>query len=230
MRQFILSATTVLALSVCGPASALVTFDFTNNDPGVGALGGTSASFSSDGLGVVTTALNANEPPSPVLTQNIFGLGVRSGQVLGQVDNDDPLFGNERQEAIFFAFDNFVTVLSLDLGVAVSSDDWTLYGTNDAGKASTTTGGYQALTQNATQIATGRGNPLNDTAVTFADMSFMNFFIIADNATLTDNDNNAFRVSGMTVSAIPLPGGLFLFASVIGGLGLMRHRHGMSIG
>ncbi len=114
--------------------------------------------FTDGSASVTAIAINTEEPDAPVLHQNVFGLGVYSGE------SDDGILSGGNQvdnigddEAIVLDFGAAATLESITLSVASSWDDIRIYGSNNAAVAAITSGGLSSITSISTLLASTTG-------------------------------------------------------------------------
>ncbi len=173
--------------------------------------------FTSGPDSVLATAINTQEPRSPTLRRNGFGIGVKTGpHDSGQIDN----IGDD--EAIVFDFGGLVQMGEIVLTRASFFDDIRIYGTNDATVAAITSGGLPAITSISTLLASASGVGFGGTVtIDLSAIATAYRFLIA---TVPGGSGDGYRVEEISVSEVPLPAALPLMAFGLAGLGFVGRR------
>lgn len=181
--------------------------------------------FTGGSATVTAIAINTEEPDAPVLHQNIFGLGVYSGE------SDDGIFSGGNQidnvgddEAVVFDFGAAALLESITLSLAGGYDDIVLYGSNNAAVTAITSGGLSAISSLSTLLTTASGNGLEGFAtIDLTGIATAYRYLIA---TIPGGSGDGFRVKyvSATVSEVPVPAALPLLLSGLAGLGFASRR------
>ena len=183
-----------VAAPMCLAASiaSAATFNFSGPSGGLGQSQSFFDTLATTSL--TATAINTEQPPSPSLTQNSNGLGVRSGLFdSGQIDN----IGDD--EAVVFDFGGQAIWSSISLTVASFFDDYRIYGSNDNSVLSCTTGGLSCLTSVSSLLASGNGIGLGGSVSVALSGNPFQYLI----ATTPGGSGDGYRISGLNVTAVP---------------------------
>lgn len=191
----------VCSMTVAPFASAATTFDFT------GLTSGSSASYSDtrDGIGLTATGFRKDVFfcqlfGSAEVTTASDGLGVvaDSGACLGNYDSAE--LDGQINEVLQFSFDQDIRMISIAFNSIDGDDPYNVFADTGSG---------------FTQISGGA----SDNPYTFSP------FLTGDGLRIGATDNaSAFRVTGITVAAVPLPAAGFLLLGALGGLGFAARR------
>ncbi|MEO1014101.1 MAG: hypothetical protein AAFX08_02820 [Pseudomonadota bacterium] len=203
----ILLAATASVLATTGANAAVATFDLTGDGRNIGP----SFTFVYGSRSLTATAINAEAPPTPQLHQNSFGLGVNLG--VGDANQLDSI---DDDEAIVFDAGHIATYSDITLSRASMTDQYLIYGTNDASILSIAAGGLSAITSISTLVASGVG--VGGSVTVDLDAAFR--YLIA---TLPSGSDSRFRVSSVS-TAVPLPGALPFMATALVGAAAARRR------
>jgi len=191
------AAAAILAVSAVG-AQAATTFNLTGN-----SADSSSMAFSSGGIGM--TAYSAREDSSVLsnagkLTQTSGGLGVD----LGRRDSDQvDSFGID--EAVIFVFDQVVALETVYLSSFGHFDEWAFFFDTD------NNGSLDEV------FLSNSANPYN-----FPTAYVGTTFGIG--ASGTGFNQEAFRIKGLAVSAVPLPAALPLYGAGLAVMGFVGWR------
>ncbi|MCK5749697.1 MAG: VPLPA-CTERM sorting domain-containing protein [Oricola sp.] len=181
--------------------------------------------FTDGSASVTAIAINTEEPDAPVLHQNVFGLGVYSGE------SDDGILSGGNQvdnigddEAIVLDFGAAATLESITLSVASSWDDIRIYGSNNAAVAAITSGGLSSITSISTLLASTTGTGIEGfKTIDLSGIATAYRYLIA---TIPGGSGDGFRVKWVSasVSEVPVPAALPLLLSGLAGLGFASRR------
>jgi hypothetical protein len=199
LRHLLAAASLALA-SMVGAASATTVFDLT------GTPSSTAISFSDTVDGITVTATGERNDGGCIVlpfctffqpetvSQNVNGLGVDGGFL------DNSQLDGQIDERLTFTFDQAVRLISVT---------FTLFTGNDAYDV------YVDVGNGLTDVALGS----DDNPFFFADDTIGTMLRIA----VTGNASE-FRVSSITVAAVPLPAGGLLLLGGLAGLAALRRR------
>lgn len=208
--QFLTAAAAGAAM-IAGAQAATFTFN------GLGGDLGKDETFT-DGADFVTAiAINTEEPEAPVVHQNIFGLGVKTGAPdSAQIDN----VGDD--EALVFDFGAAAFLESITLSLSGFYDDILIYGTNDAAVTAITSGGLSSITSISTLLATITGTGVESAStIDLTGIATAYRYLIA---TIPGGSGDGFRVKSVSASVVPVPAALPLLLSGLAGLGFAARR------
>jgi exosortase len=150
--------------------------------------------------GSVTVTATAGRAGLSGIT-HFFANVSQTGSGLGvrsQTDTSGEVDGSGAMDALVFTFNTFVKLASVSFAFAQADDDWTVYVDNGSG--------FVQVADDSTD------NPFSYAGT---------FLRIAFQADFEDDD---FKVSGMTVTPVPLPAGAWLMLVGFGGLALLRRN------
>jgi len=204
-KSVTLAAAFAASILVAPAASAATMFDFTGLSPSSTSL----YEDTQDGISLDVTGERRDDgvfifPCVAFGAANVttasdgLGVGANSGACAGNVDSAE--LDGQIDEILQFSFDQDVRLISIGFNAIDDDDPYNIFVDSGSGFTSVATGAL-------------------DNPYVFSP------FLTGNTLRIGATDNaSAFRVTNLTIAAVPLPAGGLLLLGALGGLGALRRR------